>query len=405
MAAHEVAIVGGGAIGCSTAWHLATTTDLDVCLIEKEEAVATHQSGRNSGVLHPGFNYQPGSVKAEFSTAGTRRAKAYCRDRGVPLEEFGVVVVATTPAEEARLAALQEQATANGVDTELVDGDRLDELEPHAAGAAALHCPAAASIDARQYVYALARDARDAGVSVYLGTEVTDVSHTGGEVALATSKGDLTAEYLVNAAGLGADRIAHRLGVGEAYRIVPFRGEYRELVPDRRELCRSMIYPTPDPDLPFLGVHFTRRVDDRVIVGPNAVLAGGREAYGRWDIDLRDLLGTVGYPGFWRLFADRRMLRLAVAELHKTYRHDRFVAAARSLVPDLQRADLVDSYAGIRAQVVRRDGVLVGDPIVEHGPVSTHVLNAVSPGLTASLPFGEHLADAVSDRFAHAQTT
>ncbi|MFB6103966.1 MAG: L-2-hydroxyglutarate oxidase [Halobacteriaceae archaeon] len=399
MPDHDVAVVGGGAIGCSTAWHLADATELDVCLIEKEEAVATHQSGRNSGVLHPGFNYEPGSVKAEFSTAGTRRAKRYCRERGVPLEEVGVVVVATTNAERDRLETLEDQAAANGVPAEIVGKDRLATLEPHAVGEAALHCPAAASIDARQYVYALARDARDAGVTFYLGAELTAVTDTDTEFSLTTSKGQISARYLINAAGLGADRIAHRLGIGSAYRIVPFRGEYRELVPDRRPLCQSMIYPTPDPDLPFLGVHFTRRVDDRVIVGPNAVLAGGREAYGRWEIDLSDLAATLGYTGFWRLFADPQMLRVAIAELHKTYRHERFVAAARSLVPDLDSADLVDSYAGIRAQVVRRDGVLVDDPIVEHGPRSTHVLNAVSPGLTASLPFGESIAETVTDRF------
>lgn len=398
MPDHDVAIVGGGCVGCSTAWHLARETELDVCLVEKEQAVATHQSGRNSGVLHPGFNYEPGSLKAAFSTEGTRRTKAYCEKRNIPCEEYGVVVVATDAAEERRLEDLHEQAEANGVETELIGQRRLSDLEPHATGRAALHCPAAASIDARQYVYALARDAKAAGVTVYLGHTVEALAETDARATLETGHGTIKASYVVNAAGLGADRLAHAVGVGTEYQVVPFRGEYRELVHDRRSLCRSMIYPTPDPDLPFLGVHFTRRADDRVIVGPNAVLAGGREAYGRWEVDLRELLETLGYPGFWRLLARPRMLQVAVEELHKTYRPNRFVAAAQELVPAVSADDIVDSYAGIRAQVVDREGVLVRDPVVEHGRSSTHVLNAVSPGLTASLPFGEQLATTVQDR-------
>lgn len=398
MVDYDVAIVGAGCVGCAVARHLGRTTDLDVVILEKEEAVATHQSGRNSGVLHPGYNYEPGSLKAEFATRGTERAKSYCRDHDIPLEEHGVVVVATTDAERQRLRTLHDQAEANGVDTELIGPDRLATIEPHAAGEHALYCPAAASIDSRQYVYALARDAVNAGVDILFGTEVTSLGHRGDTMALRTSKGGVTASYLVNAAGLGADRIAHELGIGERYTIVPFRGEYREVVTGRRDLCQSMIYPTPDPDLPFLGVHFTRRTDDRVIVGPNAVLAGGREAYGRWEFDVTDLFETVTYPGFWRLMFSARMLGVAVSELEKTYRHEAFVEAAQRLVPAIERGELVDSYAGIRAQVVARDGSLVQDPIVEHGPCSTHVLNAVSPGLTASLPFGERIADTVADR-------
>lgn len=398
MVDYDVAIVGGGCVGCSTARHLGQQSDLDVCVIDKEEALATHQSGRNSGVLHPGFNYEPGSVNAEFATTGTERAKAYCRDRDIPLEESGVAVVATTDAEQRRLTTLQDNADANGVETELIGQDRLAAIEPHATGEQALYCPTAAAIDSRQYVYALARDAYHADVDFYRGTTVTDIRHRGEPMYLRTSKGAITCSYLVNAAGLGADTLAHQLGIGDRYRIVPFRGEYREVIPRRREVCQSMIYPTPDPDLPFLGVHFTRRADDRVIVGPNAVLAGGREAYGRWDVDLSDLVDTLTYPGFWRFLCSRKMVRVAVRELEKTYRHEAFVEAAQRVVPSIEPAELVDSYAGIRAQVVARDGTLVSDPIVEHGACSTHVLNAVSPGLTASLPFGDRLASTVLDR-------
>ena len=405
MSEHDVLIVGGGCIGCSVARSLADRSELDVAVAEKEHHLAAHQSGRNSGVLHPGFNYPPGSLKARFSTEGTRRMKAYAREKGIPLEEVGVVVVAQSDAEEARLEALREQAEANGVDTEMLNRAELEEHEPHAAGRAALYASGAASIDAPQYVHALARDAAAAGVDFYMGSRVEEIvphegnAPAGSQFSVRTTTGDLTAEYVVNAAGLHADRLAHRLGVGEDYAVVPFRGEYYELVPEKRDLVNSMIYPTPDPELPFLGVHYTRRTDDKVIAGPNAVLAFGREAYENTQFDLGDLADTLGYRGFRRLAADPKMLKVAWAEFNKSYRKEKFVEAARRLVPAVEPSDFRRSYAGIRAQLVSADGDLVKDPLFEHGENSTHVLNAVSPGLTSSLPFGDHLADAVLENY------
>lgn len=390
MPDHDVVIVGGGCVGCSIALHLAELSDLAV--VEKEYSLAVHQSGRNSGVLHPGFNYSPGSLKARFATEGTRRAKEYCRANDLPLFEGGVVVVAQTAAEESRLSILRSQAEENGVRAELLDAEQLRDHEPHAAGRAALLCPEAASIDAQQYVYSLAGDAKQAGVDFYMGYRVTDVSRTRSGLELETNKGPLTTEFLVNAAGLYADRLAETMGVGGGYRIVPFRGEYYELAPGRRDLVNSMIYPAPDPDLPFLGVHYTRRTDGKVIVGPNAVLALGREAYRNTDFDVSELAETLGYRGFWRLLADREMAALAWEELKKSYRKDHFVTAARHLVPETAPEDFVRSYAGVRAQLVSAEGALVLDPLVREGNRSVHVLNAVSPGLTSSLPFGEHVA-------------
>lgn len=399
MSSHDVAVVGGGCIGCSIAKHLRERTDFDVCVLEKEHHLALHQSGRNSGVLHPGFNYSPGSLKARFSTEGTERLKAYAREHDVALEEFGVLVVARTEADVERLYGLREQATENGVTTELLtDREQIRAHEPHAVGRAALYCPEAASIDSQGYVYALAADAQRRGVEFYRGYEVTAIDPTASGAVLQTDKGAITARYVVNAAGLYADTLAHGMGVGDDYRIVPFRGEYYELVPEKRSLVRSMIYPTPVPELPFLGVHFTRRTDGKVIVGPNAVLAFGREAYRNTEFDLRELASTLGYAGFWRLFSSRRMLKAARAEFEKSYRKERFVRGARSLVPAVEADDFRRSYAGNRAQVVRRDGTLVTDPLVVHGERSTHVLNAVSPGLTSSLPFGEYVADEVRSR-------
>ncbi|MFC7045371.1 L-2-hydroxyglutarate oxidase [Halobacteriaceae archaeon GCM10025711] len=397
MVEYDVAVVGGGAVGLSTAKQLAEGSDLDVCVLEKEYHLAEHQSGRNSGVLHPGFNYEPGSLKAEFATEGTRRMKAYCEERGVPCEEFGVLVVATDDAEESRLRDLQAQADANGVETELLGPDGLAEREPHAAGQAALYAPGAASVDSQQYVYRLASDAGDAGVEFFMGYTVRRVGRTPNGYRLETDKGTVRARALVNAAGLYADRIAHGLGVGTEYQVVPFRGEYYELRPDRRSLVNSMIYPTPDPDLPFLGVHYTRRTDGKVIVGPNAVLAFGREAYRNTDFDLDELRETLTYRGLWRLLASPKMVGVAWDELNKSYRKERFVAAARRLVPELRDADVSRSYAGIRAQMVSRDGRLVKEPVVVAEDDAVHVLNAVSPGLTSSLPFGEHVAEKLLD--------
>lgn len=399
MAAHDVAIIGGGCVGCAVAYHLAGQTDFDVGVIEKEHHLAEHQSGRNSGVLHPGFNYPPESLKARFATEGTRQMKEYCAENDIPLRELGVLVVATGQQERIRLDDIHEQATANGVETEILESqEAIQEHEPHAAGEAALYCPEAASVDSQKYVYSLAGDAENRGVDFYTGYEVEQIRSANGSHRLHTSNGTIEASYLVNAAGLYADELAHQMGVGEEYQIVPFRGEYYELLPQKRHLVNSMIYPTPDPELPFLGVHYTRRTDDKVIIGPNAVLAFGREAYENTQFNISELASTLSYEGFWRLLASPKMVNVALNELHKSYRKGKFVEAAESLVPAVEASDFRKSYAGIRAQVVRNDGALIKDPLFEHGPRSTHVLNAVSPGLTSSLPFGEHLAESVLER-------
>ncbi|SDY68415.1 L-2-hydroxyglutarate oxidase [Halopenitus persicus] len=394
MVHHDVAIVGGGCVGLSTAKHLAEGTDLDVCVLEKEYHLAEHQSGRNSGVLHPGFNYPPDSVKAEFATAGTRRMKEYCAEHDIPCEECGVLVVATTDREEAYLDELAAQAEANGVEYELLGSQAaIRDHEPHAAGQAALYAPEAASVDSQQYVYTLGREIQQAGVELYLGHEVSAIHRSGTGYRIRTSNSDVEADYLVNAAGLHADTLAHQVGVGEDYQVIPFRGEYYELVPEKTDLCQTMIYPTPDPELPFLGVHYTRRTDGKVIVGPNAVLAFGREAYENTDVDPGELYETLSYEGFRKLIASRTMLSVAAAELNKSYRKRAFTKASQRLVPEVRGEDLQKSYAGIRAQLVSADGELVKDPLSIETDDAVHVLNAVSPGLTCSLPYGEHVAD------------
>jgi L-2-hydroxyglutarate oxidase LhgO len=397
---HDVAIVGGGCVGNSIAKHLSEASDLDVCLIEKEYHLALHQSGRNSGVLHPGFNYEPGSQKAAFSTEGTKRMKEYAAEHDVSIDECGVVVVAQDAAETRRLQDLKSQADTNGVEAAIIHGSSaIQEYEPAASGQAALYCPEAASIDSQEYVYTLASEARQAGVTYYLGHKVTDIEKREESFSIRSSKGHIEAAYLVNAAGLYADTIAHELDVGHGYQIVPFRGEYYELVPEKQSLVNSMIYPVPDPELPFLGVHYTRRTDGKVIVGPNAVLAFGREAYDNTDVSIREFAQTLSFPGFWKLIASAKMVGVAWTELNKSYRKSRFVGASQRLVPSVTAADFARSYAGIRAQLVSEEGELVKDPLFEHADRSTHVLNAVSPGLTCSLPFGDHLSAEILDRF------
>ncbi|MFB6134202.1 MAG: L-2-hydroxyglutarate oxidase [Halanaeroarchaeum sp.] len=396
---HDVSIVGGGAVGLSTALHVARRTDLDVAVLEKEHHLASHQSGRNSGVLHPGFNYEPGSLKARFATEGTRRMKAYCEEHDVPLREFGVVVSALDAREERILEDLQEQAAENGVETEMLDEAGLREHEPHAAGRKALYAPEAASVDSQQYVYQLARHVQRLGVDLYTGTKVTGLERTRDGYGIETTHGPLRTSFLVNAAGLYADDLASEVGVGTNYQIVPFRGEYYELVPEKRSLVNAMIYPTPDPSLPFLGVHYTRRTDDKVIIGPNAVLAFGREAYENTDFDVGEVGQTLTYDGFWNLLASPKMIRVAAQELRKSYSKSRFTAAAQRLVPEVTESDIVKSYAGIRAQVVSADGDLLKDPLFVESTDAIHVLNAVSPGLTASLPFGDHLAERVESAY------
>lgn len=396
MVHHDIAIVGGGCVGLSVAKHLTEQNDLDVAVLEKEHHLAAHQSGRNSGVLHPGFNYPPDSKKAEFATEGTRRMKEYCAEHGIPCDESGVLVVAKDDTDAQRLEDLASQAEANGVTYELLRSQAaIQDHEPHVIGQAALYAPEAASVDSQQYIYALAREVQAAGVRLYMDHAVTKIHQTATGYLLETNKGDLEASFLVNAAGLHADELAHQLGVGKEYQIVPFRGEYYELQPDRTHLCKSMIYPTPGPELPFLGVHYTRRTDGKVIIGPNAVLAFGREAYENTEFDLRELIDTLTYPGFQKLLASPTMLAAAWEELNKSYRKTKFTAASQRLIPEVRKEDLKKSYSGIRAQVVNRDGELVKDPLFGETDNAIHILNAVSPGLTSSLPFGDTIADRI----------
>jgi L-2-hydroxyglutarate oxidase len=372
----DVVVIGAGAIGASAALHLARA-GVRVVVLEKEALPAQHQSGRNSGVIHAGYNLKPGTLKARYCVEGSRKLRAYCVERGIPMTQGGILIVARTDAERATLGELHARAQGNGVESRIVSEDELRRIEPEARGIAALHAPEGASFDAPAYVKTLLAEARAAGAEVQYGTAVRRLE-------------DLDAGVVLNCAGLHADRLA---GAAAAdLRIIPFRGYYAELIPARQGLVRSHVYAAPDLTFPFLGVHLSRRTDGRVIVGPGAMLAFGREAYRFAQVNPRDLAGTLFWPGFYGLFREPKFRSLLVSEVKKSLSLGAIWREAQLLVPALARADLVRSFAGNRAQVVSRDGKLVDDIVVRETQRAVHVLNAVSPGLTCSLPFGEHLA-------------
>jgi len=391
----DVLVIGAGAIGASAARQLAQQ-GVRVAVLEKEAGPARHQSGRNSGVIHAGYNLKPGSLKAKYCVEGSRALRAFCRERGIPMVEGGILIVARTEAERTTLAELHRRAQGNGVQSRIVDQRQLQEIEPHAVGIAGLHAPEGASFDSSRYVEVLLDDARAAGANVRFGVAVRGIAETSSGVRVTTSDGAWEAGVALNCAGLHADRLAGPLAAD--LRIIPFRGYYAELIPARVGLIRSHVYAAPDLTFPFLGVHLSRRADGRVIVGPGAMLAFGREAYRFARVQPRDLAGTLAWPGFWRMMLQPRFRSMVRSEVMKSLFIKRIWAEARLLIPELGAGDLVRSFAGNRAQVVNRAGELVDDIVVRESARTVHVLNAVSPGLTCSLPFGEYLAQVCSSR-------
>lgn len=408
----DIAIIGGGVIGCAVARALsAREPALAIAVLEKESQLAMHQSGRNSGVVHAGYNQKPGTLKARLVVEGSRRMREYCAARRITCVEDGIVIAARTPEEVATLEELHKRGTANGALTKLLSRTELLELEPNAGGISALHAPQGASLDARAFVLSLADDARSTGVRIHPGEKATSIERTDSGVTIATvvqssngnaSSGTVRARVLLNAAGLQADRLAHQFDCGLEYRIVPFRGDYYELVDSRRDLVRSHLYPAPDLAFPFLGVHFSRTFDNRVIVGPGARLALGRESYNEWSVNpgelarnFRDLANMATFPGFWTMLASKDMKRLAREEWKKALFKEAVAREGTLLIPQLRTSDLQKASCGIRAQLVNQKGGLIDDLVVEETENSVHVLNAVSPALTCSLPFADQVMDMV----------
>ncbi|GAA2814842.1 L-2-hydroxyglutarate oxidase [Crossiella cryophila] len=389
----HIAVVGGGILGLAVAHELATRGKR-ITLLEKENDYAQHQTGRNSGVVHAGLYYAPGSFKARMCVAGNASMTAFAKEHGVAMEVCGKLVLATEADELPRLHTLRERAAANGVPARLLSQAEAREFEPAARCVAGLRVESTGIIDYRGVCAALVRLLGEYGADLRTGAEVRAVHARPDGVVLVTPGGEVRADAVVNCAGLHSDRIARLAGLRPSARIVPFRGEYHELRPEARKLVRGLIYPVPDPRFPFLGVHLTRMLDGGVHAGPNAVLALRREGY-RWrDISPRDLASTLGFPGFWRLA--RKHTRTGAQEMLRSFSTARFAASLARLVPAVTAADLVRSEAGVRAQALRPDGSLVDDFLIERAPRQVHVLNAPSPAATSALEIGRHVADEVA---------
>jgi L-2-hydroxyglutarate oxidase len=393
----DLIVVGGGIVGLATAYQFAQLfPGRKVVVLEKEPHVAEHQSGRNSGVLHTGIYYKPGSLKALNCRAGKKAMEEFCAREGIAHEICGKVIVAVDERDLPALERIHQRGLANGVACAMIDRARLTELEPHAAGIRAIHVTEAGIVDYPAVCTRLAELIMEAGGSVEFGARVTAVRVLPDGVTLETTRGPYTARQLVNCAGLHSDRVAQLTGSAPECRIIPFRGEYYELKPAARALCRNLIYPTPDPEFPFLGVHFTRMVGGGVECGPNAVLAFGREAYRFFDVNVADLIGTLTYPGFLRLAA--KHWKTGLGEMWRSLSKAAFVRALQRLMPEIRAEDLEPAPAGIRAQAIAPDGALVDDFLIVEGDRVVNVCNAPSPAATASLAIGAAIVDRVAPR-------
>ncbi len=396
--AGTVAIIGGGIVGLATAHALQKMhPEWRIVVLEKEDRVAAHQSGRNSGVIHSGIYYRPGSLKAENCRKGKRRLVEFCEREGVAYEMCGKVIVAVDESERAGLRRIYERGLQNGIECEIIDGDRLRELEPHAAGVEAIHVPEAGIADYRGVCERLATLVEERGGEVRLGHEVVGIERSAGELTIETSQDSVGCDYLVNCAGLHADRIAKLEGTRPEVQVVPFRGEYYELKPERRFLCRNLIYPVPDPAFPFLGVHVTRMFDGRVECGPSAILALAREGYTFGTIKPRDVVEAATYPGLLRLVA--RHWRKGMLEIRQSLSKEYYTRTLQRLIPEISSDDLVEVPSGVRAQAIDRRGNLVDDFYFEESDRVVHVCNAASPAATASFNVGRLVAEKLAVRF------
>jgi L-2-hydroxyglutarate oxidase len=399
MAFQRIIIIGGGILGLATACKLSRRSSSPrVTVLEKENKVCAHQSGHNSGVLHAGLYYKPGSLKARLAVSGVRELVAFCRQHNVPHEICGKLVVAADESEVPRLRDLHERGTKNGLEgLRFLNREQMREIEPHVGGVAGLHVPQEGIVDYGKVCEAMRAEIEAKGGSVVLGAKVSALELKNGEWRIGTTAGDQVADFIVNCAGLHCDRVSMLAGEKRDVRIVPFRGEYYQIRPERQHLVRNLVYPVPDPQFPFLGVHFTRLIHGGIEAGPNAVLAFAREGYHKTDVKVADLWDALTFPGLWRFLAKHK--RMSWEELRRSFSRQLFCASLQRLVPDIRADDLSPGGAGVRAQAMSPDGNLVQDFCLLHRPRALHVLNAPSPAATASLAIGEEIANLVASEF------
>ncbi|MBI3411740.1 MAG: L-2-hydroxyglutarate oxidase [Planctomycetes bacterium] len=398
MPVHDIAIVGGGLVGMATALALVRQHRLSLVVLEAENELAAHQSGHNSGVIHSGLYYKPGSEKARNCVAGRDAMFRFCAEHGIAHRRVGKIVVATRPEELPALDDLESRGRANGLTgMSRIGPEQIREYEPHATGIAGLHVAETGIADYKAVLGKYAELVQARGGQIELGARVRRIERRPGELAVITSRGDFLCRHLVTCAGLQSDRVTRLTGLDPGVQIVPFRGEYYELVPERRHLVKSLIYPVPDPRFPFLGVHFTRNIHDEVEAGPNAVLALRREGYSRWSFSPRDTWQLATFGGFWKMAS--RYWKTGFGELYRSLRTKAFHRALARLLPELKIEDIRWAGSGVRAQAVASSGKLVDDFRIVADGECIHVLNAPSPGATASLSIGQTIAEMAGKRF------
>ena len=396
---YDIAIIGGGIIGLSTAMHiLQKRPTLKVVVVEKENTLAKHQTGNNSGEIHSGIYYKPGSWKSEFCVSGVTKIKEFCDDNEIEYVECGKTIVATSENELGRLQDLYERGQANGVPgLEMIGPERLQEIEPHVAGVQALWSPKTGIVDYVKITNRYADIFQENGGAVLLNTMVQNIDVREGEINIDTNNGTLNTKHVINCAGLYSDKVAEMMGQDIGVHIIPFRGEYYKLSSSAEHLVKGLIYPVPDPRFPFLGVHYTRNIHGYVEAGPNAVLAFQQEGYKKTDINVGELSRTFMFPGFWKMLKNN--WKTGMSELYRSYNKNKFVSDLQRLIPSIDSDSLVAGGAGVRAQAVDKTGFLLDDFKIVETSNSLHVINAPSPGATSSLAIGEHLSDLAEKNF------
>ena len=395
----DVGIIGGGIVGLATAYQLSQKfPKLSVAVIEKESSLAKHQTGHNSGVLHSGIYYKPGSLKAINCRQGKKAMEKFCEEQDIDFELCGKIIVALNDEEVPRMQNIFQRGQENGVNCKIISREEMLEIEPHVAGVQAIHVPECGIVNYKQVCIRLGEIIEEKEKNrLFLGHQVTKIKNLNDNLAIETNKGVIECKQLINCGGLHSDKITKLGGQKPPAKIIPFKGEYFELKQNAKHLCKKLIYPVPDPAFPFLGVHFTRMIDGTVECGPNAVLAFGREAYGKFDLNLKELLESVTYPGFQKMAI--KHWKMGWGEMWRSYNKRAFVKALKRLIPEIEASHLVSALAGIRAQAVSQEGGLVDDFLIEENSRIINVCNAPSPAATASLNIGSTIVEKISDRF------
>jgi (S)-2-hydroxyglutarate dehydrogenase len=394
---YDFAIIGGGIVGLSTAMTLGKRyPNARILVLEKESNWAFHQTGNNSGVIHSGVYYKPGSFKAKFCRDGATSMVQFCQEHNIDHEVCGKVIVATNEQELPRLENLYNRGLENGIKVKRITPEEVKEIEPHVKSVGGIHVDSTGIINYKQVCFKYAEIIRASGGDLQLNTKVLRIVPSGQNQVLETNNGSFETRFVINCAGLHSDRVAKLNNVDPKAKIVPFRGEYYELVPEKRYLVKTLIYPVPNPDFPFLGVHFTRMIDNSVHAGPNAVLSFKREGYTKTDFDLRDFVEVMTFPGFWKLAA--KHADEGIKEIIRSFSKAAFVKSLQQLIPEVQADDVIPTHAGVRAQALMDDGKLVDDFLIIHGQNSINVCNAPSPAATSSLEIGKAIVAAIPEQ-------